>query len=114
MPAPPSERELELEARVVALEYLLKQCFWQIILARAGQEIGSDGDDAGDLAVRETKLFRKMVVNELRKASFSDADSALSDHLAAVVQGHVERVLGELVQEMEDKLGRGLSSLGNF
>jgi hypothetical protein len=40
----------------------------------SGQEIGSDDDDAGDLAVRETKLFRKMVLNELRKGSFSGAD----------------------------------------
>jgi hypothetical protein len=64
-----SERELQIETRIVALEYLLKQCFWQIILARATQETASDDDDADDLAVRETRLFRKMVVSEMQKES---------------------------------------------
>jgi len=34
---PLNEREIELEARIIALEYPLKQCFWQMILHRTAQ-----------------------------------------------------------------------------
>jgi hypothetical protein len=57
-PAPPSQREIELEARIVAVEYLLRQCFWQMFLHRAAREAGDDDDDVGDLATREAKETR--------------------------------------------------------
>jgi hypothetical protein len=101
----PTNQELELEARIVALEYLVKQCFWQIILNSAIQETeGEDEDDADGLTIRGAKTFRKKVVNELEKATFSGRDPAVSDHLAALVREHAGRVVGELVQDMEKKL----------
>lgn len=104
-----SERELELEARIVALEYLLKHCLWVLTVQRVDQDDGDDED-----AVKEAKLFRKACRQSLKRASFSGADPTLSDHVVALVSDHVERVLGELVQEMELRLGRGLSSRGSF
>lgn len=106
---PKSETEIELEARVVALEYLLKHCFWNVII----QRIDADGGDDQD-AVNEAKLFREMCRERLKEASFSGVDPALSDHVAALVSDHVERLLGELVQEMGEQLGRGLSSRGSL
>jgi hypothetical protein len=104
-----SEKEFELEAKVVALEYILKQCFWNIIFLRIKNENGDD-----DLAIREAKLFRRLFRQRLKKASFRGTDPALSDHLSALVHDHVERVFEEIVQEMEAKRRRGLSSRGNF
>jgi ribulose 1,5-bisphosphate synthetase/thiazole synthase len=111
---PPSEREIELEARILAAEYLLKQCFWQMILQRAVQEADGDDDDVGDLATREAKQFRKLVIKDLRKASFPGLDPAWSDHVSDLVREHAERIVEELVQAMEDKRAQGLSSLGDF
>jgi hypothetical protein len=107
---PRSETELQLEARVIALEYLLKHCFWNLIV----QQINADDGDGGD-AVNEAKLFRKLCRESLKKAAFAGVDPALSDHVTALVSEHAERVLGELVQEMEERLAQGdLPSRGNF
>src|ERR1700731_68979 len=105
-----SEREVELEARVLALEYLLKMCLWNIFHMRTDDE----EDSSDDSVVRESKLFRRNVKTHLRKASLSGVDPALSDHMASLVHEHAVRVLDEIVQEMEAKLGRGLSARGNF
>ena len=106
---PKSENELNLEARVIALEWLLKHCFWNIIIQRINADEGNDDD-----AVNEAKLFRKMCRQSLKRASFENVDPALSDHVTALVSDHVERVLGELIAEMEGQLGLGLSSWGKF
>jgi hypothetical protein len=107
---PRSETELQLEARVIALEYLLKHCFWRLIV----QQINADDGDDGD-AVNEAKLFRMLCRESLKKAAFAGVDPALSDHVTALVSEHAERVLGELVQEMEERLAQGgLPSQGSF
>jgi hypothetical protein len=104
-----SETEFELEARIVALEYLLKQCLWNILVMKADQELADDPDGDETLPIREARLFRKNAVAELKKASFSGTDPSLSDHLAAIVHDAVERVCEELVSEMEAELGPGRS-----
>jgi hypothetical protein len=75
---PRSETELQLEARVIALEYLLKHCFWKLIV----QQINADDGDDGD-AVNEAKLFQKLCRESLKKAAFAGVDPALSDHVTA-------------------------------
>jgi hypothetical protein len=82
---------------------------WNIIIMRTDEE---DGDD--DLAIRETKLFRKNINDQLKKALVSGGGPAMSDHVASLVRDHAVRVLDELVQEMEVALAQGLSSRGNF
>jgi len=101
-----SKEILELEARVVALEYLLKHCLWNIVVQRIDEETRDDPEvESDDLAIREARLFRKNCIAELKNATFQGAHPAMSDHLSALVHDHVERVVGELVQEMEAELG---------
>jgi hypothetical protein len=103
--AVPSENELQLEARIIALEYLVKECLQSIIRMRVGKQ-AEDGDndkDIDQLAVQDAKIFR-LGARELSKASFPDLDPVRSDHLSALVRDHALRVLKELVQEMEERL----------
>jgi hypothetical protein len=107
---PRSETELQLEARVIALEYLLKHCLWNLIIQQTNAD---EGDDVA--AVNEARLFRKLCRESLKRAAFAGVDPTLSDHVTALVSEHVERVLGELVQEMEERLAQGgLPSRGSF
>ncbi len=67
---------------------------------------GDDDADLGDLATREAKHFGKLVVKDLRKASFPGLDPAWSDHVSALVRDHAGRIVGELALAMEDKRAR--------
>jgi hypothetical protein len=105
--AVPSENEFQLEARIIALEYLVKECLQSIIRMCVGKQ-AEDGDndkdiDIDQLAVQDAKILR-LGARELSKASFPDLDPVRSDHLSALVRDHALRVLKELVQEMEERL----------
>jgi hypothetical protein len=103
--AVPSQYELQVEARIIALEYLVKECLQSIIRIRIRKQV-EDGDndkDIDQLAVEDAKIFR-LGAQELRTASFPNLDPAMSDHLSALVRDHALRVLKELVQEMEERV----------
>ena len=99
-----TERELELQARINALEYLLKQIHWQFVLEKAARESIVETKDYADVAVWDLKLFRNRALEQLKNTSIKGVDPALSDHVSALVREHVERILGELIAGMEGKL----------
>src|SRR5215472_13452332 len=105
--AAPSERELDIEAQVFALEYLVKECLQQIFRMRARKQV-EDGEnkDIDELAVDTAKIFW-LGAQELRMASFPDLYPASSDQLSALVRDHAVRVLKELAQEMEERVNQG-------
>jgi hypothetical protein len=98
----PSERELQVEARIIALEYLVKECLKSIIQMRVRKQ-ADDGDNDKPSAVEWAKIYR-LGARELTKASFPDLDPAMSDQLSALVRDHVLRVLEELVKELEERV----------
>ncbi|SRR6266436_3857152 len=101
--AVPSENELQREARIIALEYLVKECLQSIIRMRVGKQAEDGDNDIDQLAVQDAKILR-LGAQDLRAASFPDLDPARSDQLSALVRDHALRVLEELVQEMEERL----------
>ena len=96
-----TENELDLQARINALEYLLKQFHWQFVLDKAGREPIEPNEDPTNRAVRDLKAFRERALEQLRNISFKNVDPTLSDHTSALVREHVERVLGELIAGLE-------------
>ncbi|MCA0342826.1 MAG: hypothetical protein LCH99_24245 [Proteobacteria bacterium] len=94
------EDQLSLQARVIALEYLLKLTLWNVAVARADR---NDHDDTS--AIAEIAALADDTEEALNSATFPTAGPALSDHLAASVRDSVRRVLRELVGEMEAELG---------
>lgn len=94
------EDQLSLQARVIALEYLLKLTLWNVAVARADR---NEDDDTS--AIAEIAALADDTEEALNSATFPTADPALSDHLAACVRDNVRRVLRELVGEMETELG---------
>jgi hypothetical protein len=70
----------DLLGRIEALNVVCSKCERRGRY-RAGQEIESDedaGDDAGDLAVRQAKVFRKLVLKELKKGVYMLVHGILS------------------------------------
>jgi hypothetical protein len=53
----------------------------------------------------EVRRLRDDVTETLRVSSFRGIYPALSDNMAALVDDHVERILRELAEEMEERLG---------
>lgn len=93
-----SQELVDLKARVVALETLLKHVLWNVAVLVADR----DGDDMAT-TVSDLQLFIGNLAQEMRTKTFPDLDPAMSDHLAQGAAGHVERVLSELVQAIEDE-----------
>lgn len=100
-----AEREIEIQARVIALEYLIKHLLWTYITERVDRDGGGSED-----VVREASLLGSNFLEELAEAALPDSDPAMSDHATALVRENVERVFRELVAEMELKLGLRPSS----
>lgn len=100
-----TERELELQARINAIEYLLRQVHWQFVFDKAARELIAETKDPADVAVSELKVFRKRALEQLKGTSIKGVDPALSDHVSALVREHVERVLEELIAGIEGKHG---------
>jgi proline dehydrogenase len=96
----PDENELNLLGRIIALEHLVKHAFLNWIIDKVDRDDGDNED-----AIEEAKNFKQSVTQSLAAASFEHLDPALSDHIAAIVRECGERVLQELVQEMEEQLG---------
>ena len=87
---------MDTEARLIALEYLVKHLLWNLVVLRVDQENGDDHE-----ALNEVKAFSLDIVKELNGATFPNLDPARSDHVAALVRDHVQRVVRELAEEME-------------
>lgn len=82
-------------ARLDAIEYLLRQALWNIIVARVDADDGDDTD-----AVVETRKFAEDVLNDLSLMVFPAPDPAISDHHSALVRDHARRILRKLLSEM--------------
>ena len=109
---PVSEAEIELQARVIALEYVLKTCLMKLV--RLNSMI-IDHDNPFDhhehsSPVGYMLLLAKKMKRELSKSAISVDDPAMSDHVTLLVQEHSERLFRELVEEMKQdeslKLGK--------
>jgi len=95
-----TEAEIDLLARLAALEHLVKHLLWNIAVLVVDQD-GGDEDDAA----KEVRGFAGNVRDELSRAALPGLDPALSDHVAAQTEAHVERVLQELLREMARERG---------
>jgi hypothetical protein len=82
-----SEREIEMLARIIALEYLVKHLLWDLL---------HEEDDA----VREANLLANEADGEIEHSAFPGIEPAMSDHVSDLVRRHVARVLRELADEL--------------
>jgi hypothetical protein len=93
---PASEAEIELQARVIALEYVLKTCLMKLVRLNS---IVTDHDDP--LPVGDMMLLGKKVKRELSKTTISIDEPAMPDHVSSLVQEHTERLFREMVEQMK-------------
>src|SRR5262245_21757637 len=102
MLVPASEAEIELQARVIALEYVLKTCLMKLIRVNS---IIMDHDNPLDhdhlSPVGDMMLLAKKMKGELSKSAISGDIRAMSDHVTSLVQEHTERLFRDLVEEMK-------------
>src|SRR5258706_313713 len=89
-----TERELDLQARVIALEYLVKHCL-VLLMTLPPQD---DEYDGADFAVLNAKRLRAQARKALRKVAVSASDPATSDHLADLVYQHADLLLDEVTK----------------
>jgi hypothetical protein len=102
------EREIEIQARVIALEHLVKRLLWIVIT----NEVERNNGDSEEV-VSETTLLASDIRDELETASLTGIDPTMSDHATALVRENTERIFLELVEMMETRLlGRQSSSRG--
>lgn len=90
------ERYLEMSARIAGVEFLVKRLIWILIVPEGGDEKD---------AIAETVAFREESKEALQHAAFPSLGPASSDHVAAMAAESVDRVLGELIEEMEAEYG---------
>jgi hypothetical protein len=100
-----AEREIEIQARVIALEYLVQQLLWIVITDRTDGKKGDSSD-----VIEEARSLGSNCLDELEGATLPGSDPATSDHATALVHENVERVFRELVAKMESRLGLHPSS----
>ena len=86
------QRYLELSARIAGIEYLLKQLLW-----RDADRFAERTSVPATAAIDEV---RRDAASSLQRATFPSMQPASSDHVAAMVAENVERVLAELIEEM--------------
>ena len=86
------EKYLELSARIVAVEYLVKRTIWTLASTQIADKTGQI--DAVD-------VLRQDAISSLRRATFPSLDPAASDHVAALAEESLDRILTELLAEME-------------
>jgi hypothetical protein len=94
-----TEATLDLFGRIIALEHLVKHAIWSLTVQRVDEQGGDNKD-----AIREAQRFRENVTRQLRTSSPPVIDPVRSDYMAAIVRDHADRVLTELVHEMEERL----------
>ena len=90
------EQYFDLLGRTTALEHLLKQMIWNVIVARVDADGGDD-----DEVIKSTEDFTDDLSRFLGSSPFPGIDPALSGHLSAVSRDHALRILRELLSEME-------------
>ena len=95
-----TSRPTDTEARIVALEYLVKHLLWNLVVLRVDQDSGDNQD-----ALEEINAFLRDTVGELQGATFPGLDPAGSDHMAALVRDPVQRVVRDLAEEIAKELG---------
>lgn len=81
----------DLTARIVAVEFLVKQALWMKAEDHVDQHGGTTEDAVSALSDAARSTLRTSTV---------PGDPAISDHLADLSAGHVQRVLRELLAEM--------------
>ena len=95
------ETEPDLLGRMIAIERLVKYVLWSLIVRCVDETGGSDRE-----AIEEVRRLREDVTETLKVSSFRGIYPALPDEMVALVEDHVERILRELTEEMEERLGR--------
>jgi hypothetical protein len=95
-----SETEPDLLGRIIAIERLVKYVLWNLIVQTVDEAGGGDTE-----AIEEVRRLREDVTETLKVSSFRGIYPALSAPMAAFVDDHVERILRELAEEMEERLG---------
>lgn len=76
-----TEREIELEAKVIAQERVI---IWLARLMLVGR------------TAEQKAAMKKHAVESMRAGTYPDLDPAQSDHLAAEVEAAVERLMDEI------------------
>lgn len=89
------EKVVELEGRIIALEYLLKHAFWNIFVARADL----DGEDQGEV-IKNTREFASSISDDIAASGIQGRDAAMSDHLSGIAQDHALKLLHELLSDV--------------
>jgi hypothetical protein len=95
-----SETEPDLIGRIIAIERLVKYALWNLIAQRVDEAGGGDTE-----AIEEVRRLREDVTEILKVSSFRGIYPALSAPMVALVDDHVDRILRELTEEMEERLG---------
>jgi hypothetical protein len=95
-----SETEPDSLGRIIAIERLVKYALWNLIVQRVDEAGGGDTE-----AIEEVRRLREDVTEALKVSSFRGIYPALSAPMVALVDDHVERILRELAEEMEERLG---------
>ena len=94
------EQDLELRARIMALEYLVKHLLYNQAVA-----LDDAHDENEEVAARELVQFAENCEADLERSTVSNVDPATSDHVAALVSESVRRLVDELLRERGLKAG---------
>jgi len=86
-----------METRIAAVEYLVKQLLWM----QAEDHVREHGGDAAE----PISALRQDAAASLQRATFPSLDPASSDHVSALTTEHVDRVLAELIEEIQKASG---------
>ena len=93
------EREIEIQARVIALEYLVKRLLWIVIAKHV-----DSADGYGEDVISEARLLAGNLADEL-ECFLPDSDPATSDHATALVRENVARVSKNCRNDEDETLG---------
>lgn len=86
--------QLQIVARIMALEYLVKHLLWNQAVRIADETSGDD-----QTVARELELFAGSCEVDLAQSTVSSEDPAISDHVTGLVSESVRRLVGELLKE---------------
>jgi hypothetical protein len=91
-----TEKELELLARVIALEYLVKTCLMYIVRLKCKVFDGDTSSSAGEMM-----LVSKNIKRALHNVTIDDTDPAMSDHVSSLVEEWANRIITDIVEQMK-------------
>jgi hypothetical protein len=89
------EERLDIIARMLALEYLLKRVFWMAALNRLELDGETDPETA---LLADLPKYAADAEDDLSRTTVRDANPAISDHVVALVSEHVTRFVDEIAQ----------------